>query len=115
MERAALDRERRADQRRADLGGETMYRADGNTDYASGGLIYYRGSLDQAGGQSGSPIFRMLGGRGYLHAVVAAELPTFNLGVRIDDAKLASLNEWMAEDSAVRPARSGPPRSNSVQ
>jgi V8-like Glu-specific endopeptidase len=82
--------------------GVSMYSIFGAVDGASAHRVGFRGSLDIAGGQSGSPMWRYdpASGNRAIDAIVSTESPTTNAAVRITGTDLTNLKSWLAEDSA---------------
>jgi hypothetical protein len=77
--------------------GVRMYYAWGEVDYATEYRIYHY--IDNAGGQSGSPIWYIndSGGR-RITAIMSAESASINLGTRINKEKFDRIITWLGDD-----------------
>ena len=87
----------------------TQWSAEGQVGYSTSGKVYYNGTLDTAGGSSGSSVWEMtdsddvpmvLGVHGYGGAGSGGG---FNSAARITQQKFNDLNAWQAADMAARP------------
>ena len=87
----------------------TQWQADGQVGYSTARKVFYNGTLDTAGGSSGSSVWELLptdtapavlGVHGYGGAGGGGG---FNSASRITDRKFDDLNLWQATDEAVRP------------
>lgn len=88
------------------VNGVEMYRIAGPSAYATGdqdntkGRVYYTGTMDTAGGQSGSGVWDS---EFYNVAVHAYGGATHNSGTRLIQEKVNRLLTWVAEDGTQRP------------
>ena len=87
----------------------TQWSAQGQVGYSTAGKVFYNGTLDTAGGSSGSSVWEMtdaddvpmvLGVHGYGGAGSGGG---FNSASRITQQKFNDLNAWQSADIAARP------------
>jgi hypothetical protein len=76
----------------------TMWYAYGPTSYATDHRIYFNGTLDVFGGQSGSAMWRYDGANRYVNGVVAYENPSYNSATRMTQQKFNDVGAWIAAD-----------------
>ena len=85
---------------------QDMYFASGPVAFADTHQLYYNGTMDTFGGQSGSPVWRYNSSTGerYINAVHAYGNGGngYNEGTRITQTKFNSLQNWISEDDGVR-------------
>lgn len=92
-------------------GGRALYAAAGAIEDATAERLFYAGTLDTAGGQSGGPVWRSFSSTGRreaigLHAtgVVDPDAPgAANGATRFTEARLTLIEEWIAEDAIAAP------------
>lgn len=77
-------------------GGEGMWTAAGVIESVSTARLFYRGTLDTAPGQSGSPLWVRDGGQDFLVVgVVTGSTPFSNEGTRLSNPRWAAVNAWL--------------------
>ncbi|WP_162006622.1 pre-peptidase C-terminal domain-containing protein [Roseimaritima sediminicola] len=87
-----------------DTKADELYRVFGPTDYATTNRIYYDGTLDTTGGQSGSPLWRYVSsiGERYINGVVSTAGYPYNASARINQDKFDRLRSWISADNNTR-------------
>jgi V8-like Glu-specific endopeptidase len=76
-----------------------LYRMSGGIDSFTPTNLFYTGSLDVYGGQSGSPLWRTdAAGNRYVDGIVTAETNQTNYAVRITSGFLTQLESWLQAD-----------------
>jgi V8-like Glu-specific endopeptidase len=91
----------------ADIGGNTrMYRIAGPVSSATADRIYYTGTMDTFGGQSGSALWSYNSSTGQRHivGVHTTGYSTYNGGTRLSQAKFDAIVGWMRTDNGGRTA-----------
>ncbi|HMO25943.1 MAG TPA: trypsin-like serine protease, partial [Tepidisphaeraceae bacterium] len=82
----------------------TMWYATGPIGTSTSTHFFYNGTMDTAGGQSGSPVWRFDGTNRYILGVHAYGDGGngWNEAVRLTSGKNTDLNNWITEDNGVR-------------
>ena len=88
--------------------GERMYAANGPCLDVSARQVYYAGTMDTAGGQSGSGVWRFDGTNRYVVAVHTFGSPSFNGGTRIN-SDVFDYIEYVKNGSGDTPPDPDPP------
>lgn len=85
---------------------QDMYFASGPVAFADTHQLYYNGTMDTFGGQSGSPVWRYNSSTGDRHINAVHAYGNggngYNEGTRITQTKFNSLQNWISEDDGVR-------------
>jgi len=77
-------------------GGDAMYEISGTVSYTSGNNMYYR--MDSYGGQSGSPVWWMVGGEAVIVGVHTFGGWTYNGGTIVDETFYDLIDGWTDGD-----------------
>ena len=93
-----------------DKPGGTMWYSSGPVASGNSTHLFYNGTLDTAGGQSGSPVWRFDGADRFIVGVHAYGDGGngFNEAVRMTQGKFNDLDSWMSTDASARPATDRP-------
>lgn len=83
-------------------GGRDMYHASGPTSYATDLRVYYTGTMDTAGGQSGSGVIHNDGTGNRVVGVHAYGGSTYNSAPRMTQTRFDDLYDWIADDENTR-------------
>ncbi len=94
-----------------DLGGDALYAAAGTVAEGTPDRLFYAGTLDTAGGMSGAPLWQGFSGTGErvaigVHAAGAVDPGApgaRNAATRLTAERIALIEEWIAQDAALRP------------
>jgi len=82
--------------------GKNMYRISGQIDHVSPFQLFYEGSMDTAGGQSGSPVYVYSYTKGYVIHGIHGAGSVYNEATRLTQEKYNFINTWKIEDDAQR-------------
>lgn len=85
-----------------DMGGTSMYRAYGATSDATDNRVFYAETLDTAGGQSGSAMWRKVDDSRYISVVHTTGGSEHNGGTRLNSDKFDRIQSWMSDDDLIR-------------
>jgi V8-like Glu-specific endopeptidase len=87
-----------------------MYRMSGPYSFATTHEVFWNGTLDAMGGQSGSPMWRYDGTNRYINSVLSHGTfdQRYNVSTRITEQKFNDLKKWISEDQSPPSVPSAP-------